>query len=131
MGNRNAVGDAAMSESGKGGHYNPERRARVIELTRQGHSASAIAAFTGITKRSVTRIRSDMGVAQPPSGLPLTDDEMRRAAELLDDGCSYGETARTLGRNCETIRRHFPGRGWTRAECAEIASAFGRLAAIA
>lgn len=52
----------------------------------------------------------------------LTDEEKRRAAELLDDGVSYREVARTIGRSASVICRRFPGRGWTVEQVAERAS---------
>lgn len=52
----------------------------------------------------------------------LTDDEIRTANMLLDDGASFGEVARTLNRNKSVICRHFPGRGWTRAQTDELSS---------
>lgn len=36
-----------------------------------------------------------------------------RSRELLDDGASFGEISRTLGVGRDTLRRWFPGRGWT------------------
>lgn len=114
----------------KAGDYSPEkilaRRERVVELTRQGYSAPAIAAFIGITKRSVVRIRSEMGIAQPPSGPPLTDAEKARAAQLLADGCSYTDVGRTLGRHPHSLRRHFPGMGWERQQCGEFSALMRR-----
>lgn len=105
--------------------YSPEhvqaRRERVVELTRQGYSAPAIAGFLGITKRSVVRIRAHMGIAKPPSGPPLSDAEKVRAGELLADGCSYSDVGRTLGRTPNSIRRHFPGMGWEREQCGQLA----------
>lgn len=97
------------------------RRERVVELTRQGYSAPAIAQFLGITKRSVVRIRSDMGIAREPSGPPLTNAEKDRAALLLGDGCSYTDVGRTLGRHPRSIARHFPGMGWDREQCVQLA----------
>lgn len=100
---------------------NQERRARVVELTRQGYSATQIADIIGITRRSVTRIRSDAGIAQQIDVVPLTEDERRSAAALLDDGCSISEVARTLGRCDTTIHKHFPGRGWAKGEGSRLA----------
>lgn len=57
-----------------------------------------------------------------PPRYKLTEDEERRAAQLLDDGASMRETARTIGRSASVICRHFPGRGWTIAQVAEHAS---------
>jgi IS30 family transposase len=100
---------------------NQARRARVVELTRQGFSATEIAGILSITKRSVTRIRSDAGIAQQIEVVPLTEDERRSAAALLDDGCSISEVARTLGRCDTTIHKHFPGRGWPKGEGGRLA----------
>ena len=99
------------------------RRERVIARTLQGASASEVAAIEGITRRSVERIRSELGVSLRPSPEPMTECELDTAAALLDDGCSYAEVARTLGRTPRAIRRHFPGRGWPPGEGARLAMA--------
>ncbi len=52
----------------------------------------------------------------------LTAAEMRRADELLADGVSFADVARTLGRSKSAICRRFPGRGWTAEQVAERAS---------
>lgn len=44
---------------------------------------------------------------------PFTEADARTAEALLEDGASYREVARTLGRNQSIICRHFPGRGWS------------------
>lgn len=43
-------------------------------------------------------------------GHPLTQVEKERAAAMLDDGASFREVARTLGRSDMTIGNHFRGR---------------------
>ncbi|HEY2066352.1 MAG TPA: helix-turn-helix domain-containing protein [Gemmatimonadaceae bacterium] len=93
-----------------------ERRARVQRLTHEGRTAKAIAVALGITPRTVQRIRGDLGIAKPKPPI-LTDDEKRLAATLLDDGASYEEVARTIGRSAHAVRLAFPGRGWTREQC--------------
>lgn len=85
----------------------------IAELTRDGHTAAAIAAALRISTRTVHRSRRRAGIARP-AAVPLSAAELARAAELLDDGCSYGEVARSLGRSSRrAIAKHFPGRGWT------------------
>ncbi|OBJ10742.1 helix-turn-helix domain-containing protein, partial [Mycobacterium sp. 1465703.0] len=87
------------------------RDKRIAELTAQELSASTIAKLVGVSTRTVVRARGRAGVAKPFSGANrMTADEQRRAAALLDDGASYGEVARTLGRSPDTIMKHFPGR---------------------
>lgn len=39
-----------------------------------------------------------------------------RALALLDDGASYTETARTIGKGRTWVAMRFPGRGWTHAQ---------------
>jgi IS30 family transposase len=100
-----------------------ERRERIVELTRQGYTADQISHTEGVTARTVQRTRQAMGISRDYNR--MTPDELRAAAALLDDGCSYGEVARTLGRAPCTIRRHFPGRGWPVGDVYRVA-AFNR-----
>lgn len=102
-------------------HLSPEARQQVVTLTVAGYTAPRIASFLGVCVRTVQRIRIQEGVAQPPP-VPFTEDEKRRAGQLLDDGASYEETARTIGRSVRPLRKHFPGRGWTREQCTEFGS---------
>ncbi len=50
-------------------------------------------------------------------GYPLSVQERRIAESLLDDGASYREVARTLGRSDLCIGRNFPGRSQWRKHC--------------
>lgn len=47
---------------------------------------------------------------------PWTIDDQSRAEAMLDDGASFREVGRTLGRNRSVIMRRFPGRGYTREQ---------------
>lgn len=86
----------------------------IAELTRDGHSARDIAALLRISTRSVHRARKRAGIARPRA-VPLSPAELARAVAMLDDGCSYGEIARSLGRPGHScIARRFPGRGMSR-----------------
>jgi hypothetical protein len=40
-------------------------------------------------------------------------DRLEQAARLLADGASQREVQRTTGLARETLRKHFPGAGWT------------------
>jgi hypothetical protein len=44
----------------------------------------------------------------------MTPEE--RALALLDDGASYAETARSIGKDRSWVTKRFPGRGWTKQE---------------
>lgn len=94
------------------------RRTQVIEMTKQGYSAAEIGRVLGITDRSVVRHRRRAKISTPPPP-PLSEDEIRLASEMLDEGCSYAEVARTLGRAAEPLQRRFPGRGWSREQVYE------------
>jgi len=45
---------------------------------------------------------------------------LNQAADLFNDGASQREVCRTTGLARETIRKHFPGRGWTYVEGGEF-----------
>lgn len=94
-----------------------ERRDRIAALTRQGWSAAAIARELGVTVRTVVRAREhrDCRVYVPRR---FTADEIAQVEAMLDDGCSYTEVARTLGRNVTVVLQRWPGRGWTKAQAA-------------
>jgi DNA-binding CsgD family transcriptional regulator len=102
------------------------RREEVARLTHLGLSCQQIAAAMHVTARTVHRDRAAVGITEQPYQ-PFTEAEYRRAEQLLDEGCSYNEVARTLGRNPRCIRRHFPGRGWTSAQRAEYISLVQRM----
>ncbi|GAA3962917.1 helix-turn-helix domain-containing protein [Gordonia caeni] len=91
------------------------RRQRVATLSREGHQIADIAAALGVTPRTVQRDRATLGLVKPTPPR-LDDTELAHAATLLDDGCSYQEVARTLGRSATPLRRRLPGRGWTKKQ---------------
>jgi IS30 family transposase len=97
-----------------------ERRDRVTDLTRQGHTAKHIANLLGVTPRTVTRDRAARGITQPQP-TRVTESEFARAKEMLDDGASYEEVARTLRRSHTAFRRRFPGYALSPAEASQRA----------
>ena len=52
-----------------------------------------------------------MTLKRPPS-----PERLQQAARLITDGASQREVQRTTGIARETIRKHFPGKGWTFVE---------------
>lgn len=103
-----------------------ERQALVAEYTRAGWSAPAIAGVLGISVRQVQRDRFAAKVSQPYSVM-MSESEISRASALLADGCSYMEVARTVGRDRSTLRRQFPGHGWSPSMCGSFSKANSRL----
>jgi DNA invertase Pin-like site-specific DNA recombinase len=47
---------------------------------------------------------------------PPSPERLEHAARLIADGASQREVQRTTGLARETIRKHFPGKGWTFVE---------------
>lgn len=60
---------------------------------------------------------------KPVDWAPLTTDELDTIRALLDDGAPAKEAARTVGCSDRTVRKHFPGRGWTARQTAEFVGA--------
>lgn len=102
----------------------PEIHQQIVDLTHKGLSSNAIALQLGVNDRTVHRVRRKRRLAKPCPP-KLSDDEKRRAKDLLDDGASYKEVGRTLNRADRTIARALPGYTMTKAQVAEIA-AMGR-----
>lgn len=104
-----------------------KRRERVVEMTRAGMSAADIAAELKVTERTVTRMRRVTGIAQPPA-VPFTPEELARAEQLLLDGTSIDEAARSIGRpSSGGIRRHFGQYAWTQQQTTEFANLCRRM----
>ena len=101
-----------------------QRRDRVTQLTHQGHTAKQIANLLGVSPRTIIRDRAARGITQPQPSR-VSDDEFSRAKEMLEDGASYEEVARTLRRSHTAFRHRFPGYTLTKEEAAHRA-ALGR-----
>lgn len=112
-----------------------EREARILASFREGHNNPRIAETFNVTERTVTRWRNRYNMKLRPSEVsqPHPPSDRRRAEELLDEGCSFYETARTIGVAARTIYRWFPDREpWTHAQVVEhavISRTMGRLVA--
>jgi hypothetical protein len=68
--------------------------------------------------RMLAQGRREGKVTRPkaPSARRFTEEELALAKRLLEDGASYKEVQRTLGRGikgADTLSRKFPGMGWT------------------
>lgn len=102
----------------------PQVETALRQMHNEGMTTAQIAVRLKVNPRTISRWRVAMGIAKPPA-VRLTAEEKRHALDLLTDGASYNEVARTIGRCAPTIARHFPGYGWTRLE----GSQFGALIA--
>jgi len=97
---------------------------RVVELTKQGLTVEAIADKLSMSRRHVTYIRNRTHTTTRPAMSPLSDEQVERARQMLDDGASYAEIHRTLG---HAFNDRIPGRGWTREQTIEYVRATRRL----
>lgn len=120
----------SQSEYRNGRRIDPEVEQRILELNRAGWSDERIAVQLGICSRTVLRARHRNGIRFEPK--VLTAEELRRAEQMLDDGASYGELARTLGFTPAAFQRRFPGRSqWTRGGAGrQLAEWNARLASL-
>lgn len=103
------------------------RRERAATLTREGLSATEIADILGVSTRTVARYRRRTGTQLGEPSPRLADDQIEWIRQLLDDGCSRAETARTVGVSPNTVCRHFPDKHWTREQTYEHLSAIKRF----
>lgn len=102
-----------------------ERRDLAVQLSREGLSIQAIAQRLNVNPSSVTRYRRERDVPRNKP-VPISAEELDRARVLLEDGATYAEAARTIGRHPSCLRRRLPGfRVMNRTEIAELA-ALGR-----
>jgi DNA-binding CsgD family transcriptional regulator len=89
-----------------------DRRNMVAQLTRKGMTARDIAKHLGVTPRTIQRDRA-AGRTARIGPKPFTPEEHQRALDMLADGASLGEVARTLGRSYDHTCQRYRGMGWT------------------
>lgn len=84
------------------------------ERTQNKLSYRQLAERFNITTKTVQRVLAKHGLTtpRPEAGFRVDDAWKAEVEKLLDEEVPYIEIARTMGCNTETLRRHFPGRGW-------------------
>lgn len=80
-----------------------------------------LAAHFGVSLRTASRVRRELGLSRRDHF--LSQERLARIEAMLDDGWSFKEIHRTEGADEETLRRHFPGRQWTKAQAVAHTSA--------
>jgi hypothetical protein len=50
----------------------------------------------------------------------ITEERLALAEKCLDEGWSFNEIWKTHGITAVTLRRYFPGRGWSQKQGAEL-----------
>jgi transposase len=104
-------------------HSQAERDVEFLRCEQSGWSAARIAERFDVNIRTVQRWRTRLGVNRLPAPLQHPESDRRRAEFLLDEGCSFQETARTVGVDRSTIYRWFPGREpWSKSEAGRFSA---------
>lgn len=89
--------------------------ANITRLLDAGLTNKQIAAELEIAERTVSRRRAALG-ASGAVNEPYSAETLARVEQLLGEGWSLLEIARTENLDYRTLRRKFPGRGWTRQQ---------------
>jgi hypothetical protein len=108
----------------------PKPRVDRDEFTRlnaEGWTIPRLAAHFNISTTYVSRLRTRLGII-PPTRTDLTPERLARIEAMLDDGMPFNEIHRTEGANPETLKKYFPGRGWTIEQSNEYRAAIRQLA---
>lgn len=98
--------------------WEPERIEAIAHLLRSGLRNNEVVRSLGVPYWQVSQVRRRIGLPMRPLR-PVTTGELEQARRLLEDGASYGEVERTLGRAPNTFRRLLPGYAWNREQIAE------------
>lgn len=94
----------------------PEAADLIVRYTEQGLGRQEIADRIGCSVDTVSNVRRRRGVPVQRS-YRLSAEQLARAEQLLDDGASFAEAARSIGSTTSAVARRFPGRGWSYREC--------------
>jgi hypothetical protein len=102
---------------------------KVRQMLAEGLSTAEVAAEVGCTQRHVVRIRAGR-TSGSKDGRRFSLDEIFLIEAMLDDGCSYTEIGKTVGRAPNTISHRWPGHGWGFTEGGEFRSFTRKLEGI-
>lgn len=90
----------------------------IESLVKDGLTATQIALRLGERRATISAIIGKLGLAKPARR--FTDIEIDMMFEMLEDGASYREVARTLNTRTATVMSKFPGYGWTPQQSGEF-----------
>lgn len=94
----------------------------------EGWTLARLADHFGVNVTTASRVRKELGLNRRDHF--LSPERLARIEAMLDDGWSFNEIHRTEGADLSTLRRHFPGRQWSKADSIAHTSAlryFGEL----
>lgn len=95
----------------------------------EGMTDAAIAQQLKMRLDSFRRLRTRRGFhrGEPGKAGPLSQERLQGAERLLDEGYSYASVHGFTGIDLGSLRRHFPGRGFTPEESIQAALMARRL----
>ncbi|WGH21227.1 helix-turn-helix DNA binding domain protein [Arthrobacter phage ObiToo] len=67
----------------------------------------------GVSESTAVRVRRELGRSRDHF---LTQERLARIEAMLDDGWSFKEIRRSEGVSLDSLRKHFPGRQWSKAQ---------------
>jgi lambda repressor-like predicted transcriptional regulator len=91
----------------------PVDRDEFARLHADGWTLARLAAHFGVSARTASNVRAELGLRSPRL---LSPERLARIEAMLADGWSFKEIHRTEGADMETLRKHFPGRQWSKAQ---------------
>ena len=95
-------------------------RAELTRLTADGLTLNQLAEHFDAHPTSISRLRTRLGISPKPT---MTPERKATIQAMFDDGWPAKEISRTEGADMETLRKHFPGQGWTPRQAQEHTSA--------
>jgi len=99
------------------------RKANREEFTRlaaEGATNKELRDHFQISEATVSRLRKLTATATAPR---LTPERKARIDAMIADGWSFKEIRRTEGADMSTLRRHYPGHQWTKAQARDYQEA--------
>ncbi|AYN56847.1 helix-turn-helix DNA-binding domain protein [Arthrobacter phage Andrew] len=85
-----------------------------LELHAEGITARQAAERLGVSPRTIQRTRDRLGLSQPTTGggKRPTPEQLEYARQLLEDGCSMTDAARSAGTTFNALKRRWPDKVW-------------------
>lgn len=74
----------------------------------------------GVSVRTINRLRRRLGIATGTCRMP-TPEQLEYARQLLEDGASMTDAARSSGVEFQTLKRRWPDKVWTPSQVGQYA----------
>ncbi|QGZ16925.1 helix-turn-helix DNA-binding domain protein [Arthrobacter phage LittleTokyo] len=92
----------------------------------RGTTVREAAEILGVSQRTVNRLRVRLGIAQGSCRRP-TPEQLEHARQLLEDGASMTDAARSAGVEFQTLKRRWPDKVWTASQVGQYARQLDHL----